>query len=112
MARTALTPVRVTTTGLKPTPLAANVDGHSFPAGGRYLLVMINDSAGSVTATFPTPRSVDGNLAVADRTVTLLTTETWTWTDQNKPEYVQDDGSVWVNFSAVADVFVYLLRIG
>lgn len=110
MARTALNPQRVTSLGLEAVPTAAGVDGHTMPPGTNYTLLIVNDDAADVTMTVPTPGMIDGNLAVGDRSVTITAGEMRFWNGQNKPEYIQTDGTVWLNFSAVANVNLYLLR--
>lgn len=58
-------------TGLSPTYAAAAGGGDTFvPADGAFLHV-INAGGAPITATLATPQVIDGDLAVADRAITV-----------------------------------------
>lgn len=110
MARTDLAAEDVTRAGLDLTLAAANVDGHAFNADPRVCLVVDNADAAPITVTVVTPGTVSGQ-AIADLAVTVPAGEsryigpfTSTFTDPV-------DRKVDVDFSAVANVTVGLLRI-
>lgn len=110
MARTSITPQRITSAGVELSMTAANVDGHSIPMGSGLVLLVRNGDAADKTVTIPTPQSVDG-LAVTDRTVTVTAGEDRYIALGTHPVYAQDGGSAWVDFSAVTSVTVALLQV-
>lgn len=107
MPRTAITPQRPAPVG-QITYEAANALGNSYgPRDGRLAHVK-NGSGASITLTITTPGTVDG-LAIADRTATITA-----GTDQFialgiGSAYVQSDGSVWLDYSAVTSVTVAVI---
>lgn len=71
MARTALTVQTIVQTGITPTYVAANTDGHSFVNNGNTFLEIINShTSATMTATVVHPGTIDG-LAVADQAVSI-----------------------------------------
>ena len=66
---TARTEQNVTSSGITPTAYAASAGGDTVPAD--VIVQVFNASASPITLTLVTPGSVDGDLAVADRTVTV-----------------------------------------
>lgn len=103
MARTAITPQSVDLTGAAITLEAANVAGNSARPGDHRFLWVKNGSGGSVTVTLPTPGTVEG-LAIADRTVSVgAGAEKLIKVSNN---YIQSDGSVYFDYSAVTSVTV------
>lgn len=109
MARTALTVQQIVPAGLAPTYTPANVDGNSVPGRhtGRFVHVK-NGSGASVTVTVPTPGTVDGN-AIADRAV-AIDAGADEFIGPFGPVYQQSDGSVHLDYSAVASVTVAVLQ--
>lgn len=108
MARSAVTPQTVTSSGLVPATEPANVDGHSFtPKPGRALRVT-NGSAASVNVTVVTPGVADGDLPIPDRVVAVAAGTTRYFAGLG-PVFRQADGTVHINYSAVASVTVALL---
>jgi hypothetical protein len=67
MATVATEPV--TTTGIEATANAASASGDKVRPDS--LVRVINGSGSSITMTMVTPQTVDGDLAVADRTVAV-----------------------------------------
>ena len=70
MPRTAITAQTVTSAGVAATYEPANTLGNSYRLARGRVLHIKNASGAAVTATIPTPGTVDG-LAIADRTVTV-----------------------------------------
>lgn len=102
MARTAITPTRLTLAGVAPSAVdvaATIVDGNSFLyRDGRILYVMNGDDS-ALTVTIPTPVTIGkGDLAVADSTVTIPAGE-YRLIRGFGPEHRQDDGYVHVDYS-------------
>lgn len=108
MPRTAITAQRATSTGLDLTAEAANVDGNSVVQTGHRVLKVINGSAASINVTLPTPGTVDG-LAVADRVVAVPAGAT-RYISVVNTAYRQPDGTVLIDYSAVATVTVAVLE--
>lgn len=106
MARTAITPQSPGAAGATVNFEPANADGNSFaPRSGRVLHVR-NGSASPVTVTLPTPATV-GGLAIADGTVAVAAAAHGAWAPGPVPAaYLQPDGTVHVNYSAVTTVTV------
>jgi hypothetical protein len=107
--RTAITP-QVPNPAAQVTYEAANVLGNSFgPRPGRGVHIK-NGSGGSITVTLPTPGTING-LAIADRTVAITA-----GTDQFigigvGNEYIQSDGSAYIDYSAVTSVTVAVIDL-
>lgn len=111
MARTAITPQQASATGLALNFEAANTDGNSFKlAAGRAIRVR-NASAGAVTVTIPSTATVDG-LVVPNRTVNVPATTGDVYIALGQAAAPrQSDGSVWINYSAVASVTVAVIDV-
>jgi hypothetical protein len=109
VARTAITPQKTTAAGLAVAFEPANVDGNSFrPANGRVLHVR-NGSGAAITATLPTPGTVDG-LAIADRAITVAAGAHTAISVGPLPGiYGQPDGTVHLDWSSVTTVTVAVL---
>lgn len=111
MARTALTPQNVTSSGLNPTMTAANVDGHSIPLRSGLALVVSNGAASPITITIPTAVTVDG-LAVADRAITVANGNVRHMIAiGTEPAYRQSTGVAHIDFSDVTTVTVALVEV-
>lgn len=111
MARTAITPQKVSSTGATVTFEPANVDGNSFaPSRGRALHVR-NGSGASITVTVPTPGTVEG-LAITDRTFTIAAGAHAAFGSGAAAVsglYAQTDGTVHIDYSAVTTVTVAVI---
>lgn len=70
MARTALTPTALASSGATVSLAAANADGHTIPGTGDVFILVNNGSGSSMTVTAVTPGTQDG-LAIADEAVTI-----------------------------------------
>lgn len=70
MARTPLTPTKITVAGAAPVGVAAVADGHSVKNTGREFVLVDNASGSTVTVTVVTPITVGGR-AVADDAVSI-----------------------------------------
>ncbi|RBY82681.1 hypothetical protein [Blastococcus sp. TF02A-26] len=110
MARTAITPQVATPAGLTPAFEPANVDGNSFVLRQARALRIKNGSGVSINVTLPTPGTVDG-LAIADRVVAVPAGADMLIGLSRGDAYRQTDGSVYVDYSAVASVTVAVLDI-
>ena len=112
MARTALSAIEIITdTGnVNPTFDAAHVDGNSFVNTGKEFLVVKNNNAGTLTVTIQTPQTVSG-LAVAERTVALLTTEEGYIGTFTKSLYDQTTGEVYIDTDIQASVTLMAFRL-
>lgn len=109
MARTALSVIDVPVAGTNPRPTAANADGHSVTWSRDIALVAHNGDASSKTITIDVPGTVNG-LTITDRPITLAA-----GTSQIVPlgcaEYRQADGVVHIDYSAVTQVTVGVVRL-
>lgn len=65
----AVTPETVTSAGIEATAHAASAGGDTVPPD--VIIRVVNGSASPVTLTIATPGTVDGDLAIPDRTVTV-----------------------------------------
>lgn len=108
MARTAITPQKVTTSGVEPATEPANVDGNSIPAG--RVLRVTNGSASAVDVTAVTPGLIDGDLALPDRVVSVAAGAT-AYLGGHGAVYHQSDGTIHFNYSAVTSVTVAALEL-
>lgn len=66
-----LTTLVVPRTGAAITFSPATPAGDTAATGDGVFFLIKNDAASSITATFATPGTVDGDLAIADRTFTV-----------------------------------------
>ncbi len=71
MARQSVTTQPVPLAGLALTHTAPNVDGDIVDVERGTFLSVINGGGAPITVTVQTPGTVDGDLAIADRTVTV-----------------------------------------
>ncbi|PSK95772.1 hypothetical protein CLV30_12824 [Haloactinopolyspora alba] len=105
MARTPITPQRVTSAGLAPAAEPANVDGNSMPLSPGHVLLVDNGSAAAVTVTIPTPAKFDG-LDVAERTINVPAGEAWHINLGGQPVYRQPGGVAHIDYSPAPDATV------
>lgn len=104
MTRLPLSVLEVTPAGIDPHPTAANTDGHQVVAQPGLVAIVRNGSGGSIDVTVPTPATVKG-LAIADRLVPVPAGATRA-VDLSGAEYLQADGLVYINYSAITTVTV------
>lgn len=109
MAREELAVQRPTSAGNIPTWSTPTVDGYKISNDGRTIVHVKNGNAATLTVTIQTPSTVDG-LAVADRTVTILTTAEKEFVlppaYYNQPDNSADAGKVYMDFSVQTSVLV------
>lgn len=110
MARTALNYQQIARTGLEAAYTAAVADGAKFANDGRMFVDVVNDSASSINVTAQTPVTVDG-LAVTDLVVAVSAGESRKIGPFPPNIYNQSDGMVYLDYSAVTDVTVALMRL-
>lgn len=110
MARTQINHQQIEVTGLEETLAAAHVDGNKFPNDGRIILHVVNGNVADRTVTIQTPGTVDG-LAIAERTIVVTAAEARFIGPFPPGIYNQSDGMVYVDFSAITDVTVAVLRV-
>jgi hypothetical protein len=115
MVRQDLTVEVITDTGnTNPTFDALHADGQMFVNTGAEFIVVKNGNASTLTLTITTPQTVAG-LAVADRTVTLLTTEDSYIGTFRKDLYDQpsgaDAGKVYIDGDIQASVTLMAFRL-
>jgi hypothetical protein len=105
MARTALTVNEIDKDGLIVSLSAANADGHSVAAdrNAASYIEVLNGSGSSITVTIQTPATA-GGLAIADRTVSIGAGVRQKISLEDRDLYVRDDGTIYVDFSAVTTV--------
>lgn len=108
MARTDVTTQQLPYAGLQPVHTAPIIDGDIVDVG-RCFLSVINGGAGDITVTVQTPETVDGDLAIEDRTVTVPVSTTPTLIPLTSPRYRQpagstDAGRAYVDYSSVTSV--------
>lgn len=106
MPRTAITAQSITSTGVTSAYEPANVLGNSLAyVRGRFIEIK-NGSGSTITVTVQTPGSIDGNLAIPDRTFTVAAGADGKWAAGDGNAYRQTDGSIFVDYSAVTSVTV------
>lgn len=111
MARVELSVEDIDRSGLDPTYNTAESDGNNWKNPNSETFVHIkNGSASEVTATFPTPRTVDA-LDVADLTVAIPASGERFVGPFPRTTFNQADGTVHINYSAAADVTIAVLRV-
>jgi hypothetical protein len=111
MPRTAITAQTVTSAGLASAYEPANNLGNSFAyVRGRFVEIK-NGSGASITVTVQTPGSIDGNLAIPDRTFTVAAGADGKWSAGSGETYWQTDRSIWIDYSAVTSVTVAVFDV-
>lgn len=98
-----------TSAGLNPTANAVSASDE-FANDGKTLARVANGSGGSLTVTIVTPNTVDGGLAIADRTVTVPDGESRVIGPFPKSSYNDSSGNVTLQFSATTSVTVELFN--
>jgi len=74
MARTSVTPQAVTLAGLAPTmtaPAGEGADNGDVVDFGRNLLIVTNSGSAAISVTIETPETIDGDLSISDRVVSV-----------------------------------------
>jgi len=104
-ARTVITPTAVSSSGVTQTLTAANADGNNFTNNGATWVVIANGYTSDITATFQTPRTIDG-LAVADKTVVVPTGSTFAIGPFGAATFNQSDGTVYIDYTESTTVTV------
>ncbi|MEC3975088.1 hypothetical protein [Amycolatopsis sp. H20-H5] len=98
--------------GLAPVHTAVSADGDVLDVGRTFLSVL-NGGSGAITVTVQTPETVDGDLAIAERVVTVPVGTAPKLIPLNSPHYRQttasavlpaDVGKAYVDYSATASV--------
>lgn len=108
MARQELTVQVLSSAGIVPAWSTPTVDGFLISNDGDTHIHVKNANAGTVTVTIITPSTFDG-LAVADRSVTILTGVEKEFVfpiGYNQPDSVADAGKIYMDFSPFASVSV------
>jgi hypothetical protein len=115
VARTALTLLTADRDGVSIADAAltdANTDGHSFENDGATVLVIQNTNGAGRTLTIKTPGVVDGDLAIAERTISVAaTTGRLITATFPRTIYNQTDGTVHVDVSATAGLKLAAVKI-
>jgi hypothetical protein len=110
--RVSVTSQLLPNSGLVPALTAPTVDGDVVDVG-RAVLWVLNGAGASITVTIVTPGTVDGDLAIADRVVTVPVGTTPTLIPLGSTNYRQtaasaslpaDVNRAYVNYSAIASV--------
>lgn len=111
MPRETLAVERVNVDGLAATYTAANADGHAVPWSESMLIHIRNGDTAEKTITIPTPQTV-GGLDVAERTRSIPAGgEVFIGRFLARETYRQDDGTVWIDYSATTSVDIAALRL-
>jgi len=111
MARIAATIQETAPTGVVPSFAAANADGYYMQNTGREAPYIKNGSGAPITVTAQTPQVV-GGLAVTEQIVTIAAgSEKMMGPFKPASLYNQADGTVHLDFSAVASVTIAFIRI-
>lgn len=110
MAALATNVVPLTGLQLDAALVAATSGGDDCQTGNGVFLAVKNADASSKTVTLATPQTVDGDLAVADRAVTVAAgkTELIPVTDRYRDP---STGRAAVTYSAVTSVTVAVIRV-
>lgn len=110
MPRTKITAQQASSAGLSPAFEPANVDGNAYELRQARALRIRNGSAAAVNVTLPTPGTVDG-LTIADRVIAVPAGADTVIALGRGDAYRQPDGTVNVDYSAVASVTVAVLDV-
>jgi len=115
MARTVLSVQDIAVAGITPSYEAANADGEKISNDGATFVQVKNTNGAEITVTIVTPITI-GGLAVADQTITVPATTGDKMIGPFKPAHFNqpsgdDEGYVYVDFSAVTDVTIAAFRI-
>jgi hypothetical protein len=108
MAREELALQKLASSGVIPTWSTPTGDGYKVSNDGMTHIHVKNGNAGTLTITITTPSTIDGN-AVADKTVTVLTTAEKEFvfpTVYNHPDSHADAGKIYLDFSVQSSVLV------
>lgn len=108
MARLPLTAQAIVKTGLEAVYTDAITDGHSVRDNGHRVLHVKNTDGSDHTVTLPTPGTVDG-LAIADRAILVTAGEDRFIALSSR--YLQPDGSMNVDYSAITGMKIALLEL-
>lgn len=110
MARTEISVQAISRDGLQPTYSALIADGHMFKNDGEHMFLHVKNDITPFTLTIQTPQTVDG-LAVAEKTVSIGTSEEQFVGPFPVRTYNQASDLVYVDYSNVTDGTVAALRL-
>lgn len=109
MARQTKTVERIVTSGLAATYAAAHADGHKS-TWTKDMVFHVKQGAGARVVTIPVAKTFEG------RVITSLTVNVGATTEvfigPFAPEYVQSDGTVWIDFDATTNTTLAAVRVG
>jgi hypothetical protein len=106
----ALAPQAVDRDGVAITFADATAGGDTAPANDQNVLLVRNDSAGSITVTLVTPRDVQG-LSIADLAVPVAVGAETALRLGPRNVFGDADGNVSITYSAAASVTVAVIQI-
>ncbi len=106
-----LTVTEFNPTGVAAAPVAAAGGGDSFPNDGKTYFEITNGDASSKTITFAVTETVDGDLNVPDRTVTVLAGARTRVGPFRPSRYNDANERVAVSYSAVTSVTVEAFKV-
>lgn len=109
MARLPLSLTDVALAGTDPHPTAANTDGHSI-VWARDVALVVRTGATTTNITIDVPNTVNG-LAIADRGPVTIPINSTRIFPIGAAEYRQPDGTVSVDYSAITNVLVGVIRL-
>jgi hypothetical protein len=111
MARQSLDIQRIVIDGTEPTYTGAITDGHMIEWKERMFVHIFNDDTASKTITIPVPQTISG-LSVEDKTVSIpASTDMLIGPFLERQTYRQDDGTVYIDYSATTLVTIAALEI-
>jgi hypothetical protein len=110
MPRSALSIQQPSLAGLDLVAGSANVDGHAVPGTADVLVKVINGSAAPITVSIPPTETFDG-LTLSNGGGPVPAGATRYFGPFRARLFNQTDGTVWINYSAVASVTVAALRL-
>lgn len=97
-------------TGVVPTLNAVSASDE-FSNDGRTILWVTNGSGGSLTVTIVSQNTIDTDLAIADRTVTLTTGQVKVLGPYATTHYNDADGMCTLQFSATTSVTCAVISV-
>lgn len=109
MARLPLSLTEVSVAGTDPHPTAANTDGHSV-VWARDIALVVRTGATTTNLTIDVPLTVNG-LAIADRGPVAIPINSTRIFPLGAAEYRQTDGTVSIDYSAITNVTVGVIRL-
>ncbi len=106
-----LTVQTIVVTGLTESLVAAAGGGDEFVNADDVFIIITNGSGGSITLTIETPAIIEGDLAIAERTISIGAGATKLIGPFDKGVYNDSAGKVQLTYSGVTSLTVGVFQI-